>query len=245
MLNRLRIIVGEPLTLAGLGLADLASVLFLVWASTPLRSVPVFLCLVALVYWAGMVLLLRHPRPRIASGIPLAARARHEAAHAVVAHGLGARAVRVSTIPEDGLAGKTQFSLPEGPYPRRYLLAIALAGITAEGTPPTISEDGGDDLSQAARYVEAAHADGDPRSTEAIVTDAFTLARRVLDERRDSFERLVAALGDREVTIEGRELDRLLDADQAGPARARVSLALAQLHTQCIWSRASGRGMGS
>lgn len=154
---------------------------------------------------------------RTGSRYPVEVRARHEAAHAVVAHVLGAKVKSISTVVLPGSGGRTNVSFPEG-LPVDSEVAILLAGPIEDGGVSGIAADGSDDYTMATMRAVKAVVRGDDRSVSDILRSAERLAARILADHRNSVVRIAAAMSAGEGTIAGEDLDLLLGDVASEPA---------------------------
>jgi hypothetical protein len=146
---------------------------------------------------------------RTGSRYPVEVRARHEAAHAVVAHVLGAKVKSISTVVLPGSGGRTNVSFPEG-LPVDSEVAILLAGPIEDGGVSGIATDGSDDYSTATMTAVKAVVRGDDRSVSDILRSAERLAVGTLAEHHVTADRIATVLSTGEGTIAGEELAVLL-----------------------------------
>lgn len=161
-------------------------------------------------------------------------KARHEAAHAVVAYVLGCTVTEVSIVPAaaDDSGGRTSIAMP---VPRVdlatqsfILMSVFLAGRDID-TVNALNDTGS--ANDMARLTNAAAAvistglrpeayDG-PLTTDGLVAAAAQRTTEILAERRDAVEAIAVALVDAKV-IGGHDLRRHLPRDVATGERVKL-----------------------
>lgn len=153
----------------------------------------------------------------------LETRARHEAAHAVVAHVLGHLVVSASIAPLGSSGGRVAWQHKTNSLASVDHIAIGFAGPLAEGTgdvlPGHLRHD--DDYSKLLHMSMAASVtDPAARTPTQILDEGTAVARRLIAEHATAIDVLTKALltTDEERDLDEHEIQRLLDEHFAGPA---------------------------
>ena len=152
-------------------------------------------------------------------------KARHEAAHAVVAHELGCTVTLVSLVAKDDWYGHTSF---QAPVPRMgaadqhfILMQVLLAGREADLADGLNDTGSGSDMERLVQYAAAIVSTGEcpgghtgPLTTDALVAAASGAVRTILAERAGTVDEVAALVAEHRV-VSGFHLRRVLARDGA------------------------------
>jgi hypothetical protein len=134
----------------------------------------------------------------------LKARARHEAAHAVAAHILGATLHSVSTRPMGPSGGRTAWSAGTELSPTDRLVITVAGAVADEAREAEVTALPADDFTRAQRQAIAiAIRDGQPISH--LLDNAIAGARTLLTTHSAAVDRLASALSARPRTLTGAQ----------------------------------------